>query len=282
MIASKTGENRLKHMLVCIFVLSGLSLNGCASDSGDVDTEPPPAPTFLVKSCEDGLDTFPERGTDAMPGGEGIVIEWEIDPRPDDLAGFYIYRAVDHPDSGFIEIEEDPERFLEGNPETFQFVDRDGDLRASSFWGRRAWYFVRAVDIDENLGAPSDTTSYRLWAGPRLLPSGVELLQDTLHVQWQFEFVDHFAYGFQGFQLLVDNPVGTNLPHVTEFREGLEPQMQTSLSILDMELTPGEWRIRIDTIVGWSERDSLGLGSLRNEGNCVHSGSESPWISFTY
>jgi hypothetical protein len=254
----------------------------CASDSGDVDSEPPEAPSFVVKTCQDGLDLFPERGTDAKTAGEGVVMEWEIDPRPDDLTGFFIYRVLDHPDSAFVKLEVDPERFLEGNPEVFRFEDTDGAIRPTAFWGRRAWYYLRAIDVDENLSQPSDTTSYRLWQSPRVLSSGVEVLQDTLYVQWQYEFFDHFVYGFQGFHLHVASPTGTESQADVEFREGLEPQMSAEIALVDLGLSPGDWRLRIDAIIGYSERDTLGLGRLRNEGGCIHAGSESPWISFTY
>ncbi len=186
------------------------------------------------------------------------------------------------PDSSFERVDADPERFLEGNPEIFRYEDTDALMRPVSFWGERAWYYLRSVDVDGNLSEPSDTTSYRLWQSPRVLPSGVEVLQDTLNVLWQYEFADYFVYGFEGFHLLVMDPEEGVLQASVQFREGLEAQMSARLPLTQLGLTPGDWRLRIDSIIGSSERDSLGLGILRNPEECVHAGSESPWISFSY
>jgi len=262
--------------------LAALLLLTCGEDTGDEDRTPPPAPLMRTVNCDGGAGTMVETGVDADgAAGFGIRLEWDMAEEPDDLAGFQVYRA-DHPDSAYTALDLDPERFLEGRPEFYHHVDLDPVVRATTFWGPRFWYYVRAVDRDGNLGAPSDTVTYRLWASPRIQPGQVRVEQDTLTVDWQFEFVDLFQLGFRGFRVLLADPAGVPV-HRQEVRLNLEPQMRLTLPLAPLGIPAGVYQLRVDTIIERvAQVDSLGIDVRSNPLECPLSGSESYWISFTF
>jgi len=256
-------------------------LAGCGEDTGDEDRTPPPAPAMRAKACDSGLE-FPEEGIDAEAGGQGIRLEWTLAERPADLAGFEIWRG-EHPDSVFALLDVDPERFLEGDPEWYGWVDTDPALRPEFWWGPRAWYAVTALDGSGNRSQPSDTTTYRLWAAPRLVPDWVDVAGDTLTVQWQFQYADLFVYGFRGFRLTV-SPLDASLAAWSrEILLGLESTMVEMVDLATTGLARGDWRLRVDTVVAPNDDlDPWGLDPRSNPDGCALSGSESNWISFTY
>lgn len=266
--------------LALLALLAGLG--GCGTDSGDVDVTPPGAPSMRVKHCVgDGLE-FPEEGVDAEAGGQGIRVEWELAERPADLLGFQIYRSL-HPDSVFEALDVDPARFLEGQPAWFSWVDADEGLRPENWWGPRAWYLVRAIDDSGNLGQSSDTTSYRLWAAPRVVADWVQVEEGLLQVQWQFQYADLFVYGFRGFRIAIAEPAGLEPAWTREILLGLEPTMTETIDLEAAGLAHGNWRLRIDTIVADVESlDPLGIQVPSNPNGCALSGSESNWISFIF
>jgi hypothetical protein len=141
---------------------------------------------------------------------------------------------------------------------------------------------VRALDQDGNLSAPSDTVTYRLWAAPRVFQSQVTVNNDTLHVAWQYEFVDLFQIGFRGFRLLVATEQG-QVAWSADLLSGLELQMSVDYSSSEMGLTPGNYRLRIDTLIDQVPQvDSLLVVVPSNPLDCPLSGSESYWFSFTF
>jgi hypothetical protein len=271
----------LRRLLPGLLLLA-VVLFGCGEDTDDEDVQPPPPPALRIKFCDGSGLEFPEQGIDAEAGGQGIRIEWEQPERPADLAGFEIWRSLDL-DSGFVRLDLDPERFLEGNPQWFGWLDTAPELRPEFWWGPRAWYRITALDRAGNRSQPSDTTSYRLWASPRLIPDWVQLEEDLLQVQWQFQWADLFVYGFRGFRLIIAAQ-GTELPFWTrEILLGLEPTMSESIDLAAIGLPAGNWRLRVDTMVApVEELDPLGPASPSNPDGCALSGSESNWISFTY
>ncbi len=254
----------------------------CGEDSGDEDRTAPPAPRMRDLNCVETGAVLPETGVDADgSAGFGIRLEWDMAEEPADLNGFLVYRAP-HPDSLFAELPLDPERFLEGRPDYYHFVDQDPVVRPTSFWGERFWYYVRAIDGDGNASAPSDTVTYRLWASPRVLESQVAVQDDTLHVAWQYEFVDYFALGFRGFRVLVADPAGT-LVWSEDVLFNLEPQMSAAWPVTELGLAPGSYSLRIDTVIDRvAQVDSLLVEVPSNPNDCPLSGSESYWISFTF
>lgn len=254
----------------------------CGQDRGDEDRLPPPAPQMREKNCAPASSPLPETGVDAdATSGAGIRLEWDMALEPEDLAGFIVFRSLD-PDSAFESLDLDPERFLEGEPDFYSHVDLDPALRPMTFWGPRAWYFVRAVDRDDNESAPSDTVTYRLWAAPRVFAEQVVSRNDSLLVAWQYEFVDLFDYGFRGFQVLLSDDAG-NHAWSGEILLNLEPQMSAAWSRAELGLAPGAYRLRIDTLVeSVPQRDSLQVGVASNPMDCPLAGSESNWISFTF
>jgi len=262
--------------------LAALLLIACGEDSGDEDRTPPPAPAMRAVNCDGEAGTAVETGVDADgAAGFGIRLEWDMAEEPDDLAGFQVYRS-EHPDSAYLALELDPERFLEGRPAFYHHVDLDPAVRATTFWGPRFWYYVRAVDRDGNLSAPSDTVTYRLWAAPRIQAGQARVEDDTLTVDWQFEFVDLFQLGFRGFRLLVADPQGVPL-HREEVRLNLEPQMRLSLPLAPLGLGAGDYQVRVDTIIERvAQVDSLLVDVRSNPRECPLSGSESFWISVTF
>jgi hypothetical protein len=254
----------------------------CGQDHGDEDRLAPPAPRMRLKSCAPTDAPLPETGVDAdATSGAGIRLEWDMVEEPDDLAGFVIYRTLD-PDSSYQPLDVDPGRFLEGHPDWYSHVDLDPALRAVALWGPRAWYFVRALDESGNASAPSDTVTYRLWAAPRLLPGQVQARNDSLLVSWQYEFVDYFALGFRGFQILATNASG-DLAWSGEVLLNLEPQMSAAWSRAELGLDPGTYRLRVDTVIAAVPQvDSLHVAVSSNPSGCALAGSESNWISFTF
>lgn len=269
----------LAAMVAAPLLLAALA--GCGSDTGDEDTTPPPPPTMRLKGCDEGLE-WPETGIDAEAGGQGIRVEWTQLERPADLAGFQVWRSL-HPDSTFEPLDLDPGRFLEGNPAWFAWVDADPELRPETWWGPRAWYLVRAVDEAGNLSAPSDTASYRLWAAPRVVPDWVSVDEGVLEVQWQFQYADLFVFGFRGFRLLIADPAGLEPVWTREIRLGLEPTMTEFVDLAQAGLAPGDWQLRIDTLVdAVEELDPLGVDVPSNPDGCALTGSESNWISFIF
>lgn len=257
-------------------------LLSCGKDSGDEDLRPPPAPRMLVKNCPGSAESWPERGVDAEPGNLGIRLEWELPDRPSDLAGFEIYRA-EHPDSSFLLLPEDPERFLDGNPASFFFVDTDLEVQPSSHWGDRFWYLVRALDDSGNRSQPSDTVTYRLWEMPRIQPGWVQQLGDTLRLNWQFQYADFHVFGFRGFEILIAAAGLDELLLREEVLLGLEPSMTVDLFPAERGLVSGDYRLRIDTRIQQNDNlDSLLVEIGSNPEGCPLSGSESNWISFTF
>jgi len=277
-MTSEPGPKRLVPPALALLLL----LQACGEDTGDLDREAPPAPVMLVKTCDGDPAFWPERGVDAdAAGGMGIRLEWDLPEEPEDLAGFLVYRSTDL-DEGFTLLDVDPGRFLEGRPPTYFLLDQDPSLRPVSFRGPRAWYFVQALDADGNVGTPSDTASYRLWADPRLTPGSVSVADDTLRASWQYEFVDYFAYGFRGFRVVIVDAAGV-LSWAEEIQFNLEPQMDFLRPVPALGLAPGSYRLRVDTIVDHVEAaDSLQVPVRSNPSGCSLAGSESYWISFTF
>jgi|GEM_PF-2371751 len=273
-----------KSRVLCVLLLAGalLFLAGCGEDSGDEDHTPPPAPVMRLKSCGDPSQAWPESGVDAeTSGGQGVRVEWDMEQEPEDLVAFQVYRCW-YPDSAYTRLVLDEERFLEGRPAYYTFLDLDPDLRPTGHWGPRAWYYVRAVDQDGNVSAPSDTVSYRLWAAPRIFDGQVSVSADTLHAAWQFEFVDLFNLGFRGFRVLITDEDGA-LEAFRELRLNLEPQMSASWPIGELGLSPGAHRLRIDTLIETvAQVDSVFVPISSNPAGCALAGSESNWISFTF
>lgn len=257
-------------------------LSGCGEDSGDEDRTPPPAPAMRLKSCGDPASVWPETGVDAeTSGGQGVRLEWDMAEEPEDLIGFQVFRTW-HPDSAYQRLELDEERFLEGRPPYYTYLDLDPDLGPSFQWGDRAWWFVRAVDRYGNVSAPSDTVSYRLWAAPRVLGGQVGVSMDTLRVSWQYEFVDMFALGFRGFRVIVADEQGA-VEAARELQLNLEPQMTAAWGVAELGLNPGSHRLRIDTIIETvAQIDSVYVPVSSNPSWCTLAGSESNWISFTF
>jgi hypothetical protein len=254
----------------------------CGEDSGDEDRTAPPAPRMRLKSCGDPAAVWPESGVDAdASSGQGVRLEWDMDVEPEDLAAFQIFRAW-HPDSAYERLLLDEERFLEGHPPYYLFIDLDPGLRPTYHVGNRAWYYVKAMDGDGNTSAPSDTVSYRLWAAPRIFESQVRVQSDTLQVEWQYEFVDMFQVGFRGFTLLITDEQG-NLEATREIRLNLEPAMRARYAVGDLGLSPGSHRLRVDTIIETvAQIDSVYVHVASNPAWCTLAGSESNWISFTF
>lgn len=259
-----------------------LGLLSCGEDSGDEDRTPPPAPAMRAVHCQEDGIVLPETGVDADgSSGSGIRLEWDMAAEPEDLAGFLVFRAG-HPDSTFHELALDPERFLEGRPDYYHHVDLDPAVRATTFWGSRFWYYVRAVDRDGNLSAPSDTVSYRLWATPRVFEDQVRVLDDTLRVDWQYEYVDLFQLGFRGFRLLVVDSQGS-LRWSRDILLNLEMQMRAEVPVSQLGFPAGTYQLRIDTLIDRVPQvDSLLVEVPSNPEDCPLSGSESYWISFTF
>ena len=250
----------------------------CALSSGDEDLVSPEAPRMLEKTCPGGSEyPFPERGMDAAEDNQGIRIEWDLEPIPDDLSGFEIYRS-EHPDSQFILLDEDPEGFIVGDPEYYVFDDFDSELLPlGSICGERAWYYVRALDSSGNRSQPSDTATYLLWAPPAISPSWVQVLNDTLDVSWQVGFFDDER--FIGFHVLIADPQQSGLAWFREVSADLQPTMHRRWDLQGIGLPPGQWTLRVDAIIS---ADSTALGLPSNPEECSLSGSESIWISFTF
>ncbi|HNS73776.1 MAG TPA: hypothetical protein PKI81_10240 [bacterium] len=102
-----------------------------------------PVPRFVAAAADTSAD---ERGIDAVPEEDAIFLQWH---RDQELSGFQLFRRFEgEKNFGLIAL----------------LTARD-----SSFYDRvptdiRCYYYLRGLDEEERLGAPSDTVDYMLLA----------------------------------------------------------------------------------------------------------------------
>jgi hypothetical protein len=260
---------------IVLFALILLSpvLNSCTPDENDIDSEPPPAPGISAKECIERGQVFPELGIDAMPGNGGIFLSWYMDSDPEDLFGFEVFRSM-YPDSEFVKLDVDPEQLLD----YYSFTDTSSEIIPQSWSSDRHWYYVRALDEDGNYSAPSDTVSYKLWSYPRIYSGDVVVQNDSLFINWRFEYTDYDPLGFLGFNVLICDEGLNNLICLKEIRTDVDNLSRSWNLVDDIGLEHGNWRLRIDVIISSQTEDDV----ISNPDDCPLAGAESNWISFSY
>ena len=83
-----------RALLNCAAILGlALLLVSCGENRGDEDQTAPDAPVMRLTACSFEGPVWPESGVDAEPGSTGIRVEWQLWPRPEDLAGFVVFRG---------------------------------------------------------------------------------------------------------------------------------------------------------------------------------------------
>ena len=154
---------------LCLMAAGWLLLTAC----GDEVTNPSsslPAPRFVASIPDTAVF---EQGIDAIPEEDAIFLQWYHEEA---LAGFQLFRRM-------------------GEKESFSMI---AALTAqdSSYYDRvgtnvRCYYYLRGVDDEGRLSAPSDTTDYMLLAkATDLMVSG----GDSLFFSWSIGLIRPQAY----------------------------------------------------------------------------------------
>jgi hypothetical protein len=251
----------------------------CGEDRGDEDVLAPESPVMRTLACSPQGPAWPESGVDAEPGSAGIRIEWQLQPRPEDLAGFVVYRGHrENADSvgTFLEVSGDPGQFLVGAPEYFTFIDSGQNLvlfTSPDIHGNlHEWhYFVRSLDSAGNLSAPSDTVHYTLYDAPLIQQAAIG--SDSLHVRWSYA---HPGFRLAGYHLLLVEE-GNGLVWSTSILQDFDLlNFDRHYSLAELgNLSGRQFRLRVDTLY---ERPASSGNVTSNPDFCPLAGSESGWI----
>lgn len=252
---------------------------GCGEDRGDEDTTAPNAPVMELTTCSFDGPAWPERGVDAEPGSAGIRIEWQLSPRPEDLAGFVVYRGhQENADSvsAFVEVSGDPGQFLVGAPEVFSFIDTGQNLTlftSPDIHGNlHVWhYFVRGLDTAGNLSAPSDTVHYTLYDAPQVQEATIA--DDSLRVRWSYQ---HPGARLAGYHLMLVEE-GAGMVWSADLQQDFDLlNFDRTFSLAEVTPLAGRtFRLRVDTQY---ERPTSAENVTSNPELCPLAGSESGWI----
>ncbi|MCB1046221.1 MAG: hypothetical protein KDC10_03385 [Calditrichaeota bacterium] len=269
-----------RALLNCAAILGlALLLVSCGENRGDEDQTAPDAPVMRLTACSFEGPVWPESGVDAEPGSTGIRVEWQLWPRPEDLAGFVVFRG--HQENAdtvgvFFDITGDPAQFLVGAPEYFSFIDTGQNLNlftSPDIHGNlHTWhYFVRALDTSGNLSAASDTVHYTLYDAP--LVQEATLWADSLRVRWSYGRPGPRLAGYQ-LMMLDEND---EMVWSADMQEDFDLQnFDLSWNVASLGTVAGRsFRLRVDTLY---ERPPASEDIRSNPDNCPLAGSESGWI----
>ena len=228
------------------------------------DPYPPERPRWVEKSAPDDII---EKGIDAYPFGDHIVLDWY--PNPDeDISGYRIYRAKSSPNSGFALLH-DLNVFKISGFDTC-FIDTSVQLNIDYF------YYLRAYDQAGNKSLRSDTIQYRLVEKVWLIsPTGSTL--DTLpNFEW-----DDPTFSIYEYTIRVENL--KNLEVIWIYRmiranytgDYLNVKYNCNNEAIESKLSHGKsYRWRVDAIAQeyFREPDNIYIDIA---------GSESFWEYFT-
>ena len=182
----------MKKALLVVGVAAGVWM---ACDQEVTNPQPGiPVPRFVAAAADTAVE---ERGIDAVPEEDAIFLQWHRNPG---LAGFQLFRR------------------FEGE-KNFSLI-AVLTARDSSFYDRvsidlRCYYYLRGLDEEGRLGAPSDTADYMLLAKafdlqvspgePLLFSWSTGLMRPAFYLLRLFEessgvpvWIGRMAPGYQG------------------------------------------------------------------------------------
>ena len=234
----------------------------CSDTNGPV-TEEPGKLTFVPK----GPDTaIVERGIDAVPDKDGILLEW-FKSNDNNIRYIDIYRQKDG-ETYFRKIRTiDLETASAGGD--VSYIDESDDIGINIY----NEYFLRALNSDGVEGQPSDTVQYNLLHKPVLSQPNGETVDGLPVFTWTFtdEVPPPDTY-----ILRIEEVFTNRVVFIREFQIDYGAVIQ-SLDLSEEEDPPQfvsgftyRWRI-----------DSVGAGILDPlDRDKNYSGSESQWFSF--
>jgi hypothetical protein len=224
------------------------------------DSTPPSAPRWVKKSYP---EEWPERGIDANEVG-GIILEWKSNPINENIARYYIYRYENfHLNDSLGEYELIEQLEVEMFSD-MKYIDISAEI------GNIYKYQIRAQDVAENLGDPSDSKIYSL-----LQPIGSEMMSPNGRehpigydrvLSWHYYYLN-----------TMENYILTivNSQHELITRIVLQPGNYFN--------GDEQWQIpaTVDLISGEVYKWRIDVGAMYSEGRET-AGSESLWATFLY
>ena len=246
-------------MRYLFYFLPIIVLTACSDTNGPV-TEEPGRLTFVPK----GPDTaIVERGIDAVPDKDGILLEW-FKSNDNSIRYIDIYRQKDG-ETYFRKIRTiDLETASAGKD--VSYLDDSDDIGINIY----NEYYLRALNSDGVEGQPSDTVQYNLLQKPILSRPNGETVIGLPVFYWDFPDVIPDSY-----ILRIQEEFTNRVVFVREFqvKDYFHDQ---SLNLSEVENPPQfvsgftyRWRI-----------DSVGAGIDPDDRDKNYSGSESRWFSF--
>jgi hypothetical protein len=158
-------------IIICLLPI----YNGC--DPGGESKLPTPGRVLMVPRNPDTLAV--ERGIDAVPESDGIILEW-FDLRDPGVRYYDIYRQNEN-ETFFKRIKRiDLETAFPGSDTVY--VDNSEDLAINVY----NYYYVRAVNRDGLEGSNSDTARYKLIQKPETSRPNGELVPGQPVLFWSF------------------------------------------------------------------------------------------------
>ncbi|MBN1780649.1 hypothetical protein JW948_05945 [bacterium] len=228
----------------CFFLLLGMAFAILSCQNTGPESAPKPATVqFVPKSEENDLL---ERGIDAIPEDNGIYLEW-FGSDQSEIDTYSVYRKG----------EEGSDFYLIDTVEDTFYIDRNVEI------GKRFFYYIIAMNFDQQKSAPSDTISYKLLEKPiRLTPNG-SIASNQVTFQWEDRNQPH-EYLIRVQRSDTDETIWAatiEAIYGTEHQQTLFNSDQAAVTDALLSHVPYQWRIDV----------------LGPEFNC---GSESSWTSF--
>jgi hypothetical protein len=243
--------DKMKKIFIILYLIP--IFIGC--DSGGDAKLPVPGSVLMVPHAPD--TSAVEQGIDAVPESDGVLLVWYGLNDPG-VRYYDIYRQKEN-ETYFRRIKRiDLDTAFPGADTVY--TDNSADIQLNIY----NYYYVKAVNRDDEEGSPSDTVRYKLIEKPATTRPSGELVQGMPVLYWNFPGVIPDEYIVR-----IEEEFTNRVALVRQFRvkEYFEEQSLDLGSIGNQpQLIPGfTYRWRIDSV-----------GPQADE-----SGSESQWRIFT-